>query len=193
MNWKEVYEKCNHTEYSQLIEIREPVKIEGNFKKFFSAHKIGIIIFLIAFIVLSFITYKLEWKSFLAVAFVLLIAILFLVFYNSYRITIRKNKLMIRAELNDIEINTDDLVTIYLSKKKVFLFIIIPINVYYINIVYAKHNQSNPRASTSNGVQPSFNIITLPTIMNEKEDVVRFFKHFSFRKIEKTVQKNKIF
>ena len=57
-----------------------------------------------------------------------------------------------------------------------FLFIIIPINVYYINIVYSKGQK--------------LNIITLSTTMNKKEDVYKFFKHFEFRKIE--VNKNKV-
>lgn len=189
MKWKEVYQKCNHTEYSQLIDIREPVILVGNLKKFFYTHKIGILIFLIAFVVLSFVTYKIEWKSFLTIACVFLIALLILVYYNSYKITIKKNKLVVRAELDDIEINTDDLVTIYLSKKKVFLFII-PIYVYYINIIYVKNIQENNNKNLIlNEKQSKFNIITLTTVMNQKEDVYKFFRHFKFQKIETNTKK----
>lgn len=35
MKWKDVYNKCNNSEYSQLININEPAKLEANFKKFF--------------------------------------------------------------------------------------------------------------------------------------------------------------
>ena len=35
MKWKDVYNKCNNREYSQLININEPAKLEANFKKFF--------------------------------------------------------------------------------------------------------------------------------------------------------------
>ena len=80
---------------------------------------------------------------------------------------------MIKAQLNDIKINCDDLVTLFLSRKKMLLFII-PINIYFINIVYSKENK--------------LKIISLPTTMNDKEDVYKFFKHFEFKKIE--VDKN---
>lgn len=180
MRWKDIYEKSNHTEYSQLIELNEPVKLEGNFSKFFSEHKIFIIIFVILFVVLSFATYKLDLKTFFAIAFVICIVIMFLLYYNSYKLSIRKNILTLKAQLNDIKVDCDNLVTIYLSKKKVFLFIIIPINVYYINIIYEKENSKNTK----------FNIITLPTIMNKKEDVYKFFKHFKFNQIPKNSMRN---
>ena len=88
---------------------------------------------------------------------------------------------MIKAQLNDIKINCDDLVTLFLSRKKMLLFIVIPINIYFINIVYSKENK--------------LKIISLPTTMNDKEDVYKFFKHFEFKKIEvdkNDVNKNKV-
>lgn len=170
MKWKDVYNKSNNSEYTQLININEPVKLEANFKNFFSTYKVLIIIILIAFIVLTFITYKFNIKTIFACTFVFFIAILLLIYYRSYKILVKDNKMKIKVQLNDIEINCDDLVTLFLSKKKLFLFIIIPINTYYVNIVYSKEKK--------------LNIITLPTTMNRKEDVYNFLKHFEFRRIE---------
>ena len=176
MKWKDVYNKSNNSEYTQLININEPIKLEANFKKFFSTYKVLIIITLVAFIILTFITYKFNIKAFFSCSFVFAIAILLLIYYKSYKILVKDNKMKITVQINDFEINCDDLVTLFLSRKKMFLFIIIPINVYYINIVYSKGQK--------------LNIITLSTTMNKKEDVYKFFKHFEFRKIE--VNKNKV-
>ena len=88
MKWKEVYNKSNNSEYTQLINIKEPVKLEANFKKFFSSYKVIIILILIAFIVLSFMTFKLNIKTILACAFVLTISVLISIYYRSYKINI---------------------------------------------------------------------------------------------------------
>ena len=176
MKWKDIYNKCNNREYSQLININEPAKLEANFKKFFLKNNIIIMIILIAFVVLAFLTYKFNIKTFLACTFVFTITILLLIYYRSYKILVKGNKMKITVQFNDIEINCDDLVTLFLSRKKLLLFIIIPINVYYINIVYSKKQK--------------LNIITLPTTMNYNEDVYNFLKHFEFRKIE--VNKNNV-
>lgn len=170
MKWKDVYNKSNNSEYTQLININDPIKLEANFKKFLSTYKVLIIITLVAFIILAFITYKFNIKAFLSCSFVFVIAILLLIYYKSYKILVKDNKMKINVQLNDIEINCDDLVTLFLSRKKLFLFIIIPINVYYINIVYSKEQK--------------LNIITLSTTMNKKEDVYNFFRHFDFSKID---------
>lgn len=170
MKWKDVYNKCNNTEASQLIDFREPAKIEANIKKFYESYKIAIILFLILFVVLAFTTYKFNAKTFLACVIVLLIAMLFVVYYNSYSLLIKNNKLKIKIQFNDIELNCDDLVTLFISRKKVFIFIVIPMYVYYVNIIYCKGE--------------NFNIITLPTVMCKKEDIYKFFKHFTFQKLE---------
>lgn len=174
MKWKDVYNKCNNSEYSQLININEPVKLEANFKKFFHTYKIAVIVFLVITVTLTFLTYKFNIKAFLACAFVFIVAFLILIYYRTYKILIKNDKIMIKAQLDDIKINCDDLVTLFLSRKKMLLFIIIPINIYFINIVYSKENK--------------LKIISLPTTMNDKEDVYKFFKHFEFKKIE--VDKN---
>lgn len=169
MKWKDVYNKSNNSEKTQLININEPIKLEASFKKFLQSYKLVVTIVLIAFLIIAFVICKFNVKSFITCVLILFIAILISIYYNSYKVVIKDNKMKIKAQLNNIEINCDNLVTIFLSRKNVFLFIIVPINIYYINIVHYEEQK--------------LNIITLPTIMNIKEEVYKFFKHLEFVKI----------
>ena len=137
MKWKDVYNKFNNSEYSQLININEPAILEANFKKFFLKYKIIIMIILIAFVVLAFLTYKFNIKTFLACTFVFTITILLLIYYRSYKILVKDNKMKITMQLNDIEINCDDLLTLFLFRKNCFYLLSSQL-MYYINIVYSK-------------------------------------------------------
>ena len=84
MKWKDVYNKCNNSEYSQLININEPAELEANFKKFFLKYKIIIMIILIAFVVLAFLTYKFNIKTFFFFIFVFTITFFLLIYFIFY-------------------------------------------------------------------------------------------------------------
>lgn len=171
MTWKEVYEKSNHSEYTNLIDIKQPAVLIGNYKKFFKSYKYVILFICILFLILLFLVFKTNVKAIFASIVIILFFISTFIYYNYLKISIKSDKMKINIELKKYEIDINNLITIFLTSKKNYMLLFFPINIYYINIIYKENN----------GMQ----IMTLPTIMLYKEDVYKFFKNFKFNNFEK--------
>ena len=93
-----------------------------------------------------------------------------LIYYNTYRLDIKKDRLKLEITLKSYSIKIDDIVNIYIERKRNFIMLFIPMPYYYINVLYLENEQVKG--------------FSLSTIMVKKEDIKKFFKHFEFQKIE---------
>lgn len=177
MKWKEVYNKCNNKKFSAITEIKEPASLKSTFGIFLDKYKLALLIGVIVLSVGSLFIYKLNMKAFLSVLAVFAMIGVALVYYNSYKVELKNGKLNLNIMFRNIQIKQDDLATIFISKQTSNLFLVVPFNVYSINIIFS-----------DNGIIRGY---SLSTIMVKKTDVIKFFKHFEFRTLEQQKDEEK--
>ena len=179
-NMSLIYEKCNHNKYSQLIEICNDLSIESNCRNFILNYKIPIIVILLFVIVLFIYTFRnTPILIFYSLGF-LLALFLFSTYNCTYKIKLNQKRLDINVNLQKTQISTKDLANIYLSKEKMRFFGF-PIYNYLLNIIYLQNEKPM--------------IITLPTVMINRKQLLKFFSNIKVQKIkdeeEEIERKNK--
>ena len=162
MKWKEIYEKSNNKKYAQIVDIDEPLKLKSNIKNFIANSKVYIILSLIIFISFTIIAYKGNIQAILATFFVLLILVILMIYNHTYIIETKNDKLIAVIDLKKIEIDYENLINIFMSRKRRRLLFVIPIYTYNINIIFIDGEEQM--------------IMTLSTFMTRKKDVYNLFK-----------------
>lgn len=179
-NMSSIYEKCNHNRYSQLTEISNDLIIESNCRNFILNYKISIIVIFLLVMALFIYTFRnTPVLIFYSLGF-LLALFLFSTYNCTYKIRLNKKALTINVNLQKTQINTKNLVNIYLSKERMRFFGF-PIYNYSLNIIYLQDEKPM--------------IITLPTVMINRKLLVKFFSGIKVQKIkdeeEEIERKNK--
>lgn len=160
LKWKEIYAKCNHNKYSQITNITDELTINSNVNNFIKNNAIVLIAILIFIILLLLYTFR---NNLILVLYSLLFFILmfiFIIYYNTYKLKLKKDELDLTISLQKYEIPYNDLINVYLSKIKTRFFGF-PIYAYNLNIIYSE--QQVPM------------LLTLPVVMLNKQSVIKFF------------------
>ena len=166
MKGKEFYSKCNTKLYSQIVEIKDNPKLHSNFKLFLKDNKIGIIIFVIIFLALCLYSFKLNIGIVFTAILMLFILVFGMIYYNTYTIEGKDEKLICNIDFKKMKIEYKDLINIYLSRKNSKLLMFFPIYMYSLNIIFWKDDEQV--------------YMTLSTIMVNKNELVKFFENFEF-------------
>lgn len=177
MKWKEIYDKCNNKKFSLITDIQQPVILKSNFANFLDKYKWGLLIGIIALIVFLIITLNFNIKILLCFLVIAVFLIISLIYYNTFKLIIKDDKLMINIMFREITLKREDLITIYIEKQKSRVLLVIPIFLYSINILYKDKENVNG--------------YSLSTIMLKKKDVLKFFNHFKFNVLEKQQEEDK--
>lgn len=166
MKWSELYKRCNNKLYSQIVEIKDNPSLHSNFKVFVKSNKYAIIIFTILFLLLVIYSFKLN-IGIIATAMLMLFVLVFgMIYYNTYTIEGKDEKLICNVDFKEISINYSDLINIYMSRKNSKMTILFPLYMYSINFIFWKDGQQV--------------CMTLSTIMTNKEELSKFFDNFEF-------------
>ena len=177
MSWKELYKKCNNKKYSAIADIKQPAVLKSTFSIFLDKYKFAILIGTIIFAIFVVLTYKLNFQIFLCILAIFALLIVALIYYNTYKVEIKNNKLIINIMFRKIEISINDIATIYISKYESNLLAIIPFNNYSVNIVYSDNNNIKG--------------YSLSTIMTRKTDIQKFFEKFQFIELKQQEEEDK--
>ena len=180
-SWKELYSKCNHNKYSQVTKVLQTYTLKSNIKNLINNYGIAMLICIMALLVLLFYTFKSNLIIVLYCMILLSLMFLMTIFYSTYKITLKEDKIITRINLQDSIIQYDKLNNIYLSRERVRVFFI-PIYTYNLKITYFIGEEK-------------INIITFPVVMLNKEEVNKFFKCFevkSFKNQDKEIEKENI-
>lgn len=174
---KDIYEKVNHNPYCQITNILKKFEIKSNIKNLLQNYGKIILIFGAIIMVALVVTF---WNNIeivlYSVGILLLLSILSIV-YNTYKISFNENSLQYKINFQTTCISYDKLVNIYIDKKTVKLFFI-PIPYYNIDIVYVIDDEK-------------LNILSFPTIMLNKKDIVKLFSCFEVKEYKKQNEKSK--
>lgn len=174
LNWKAVYDKCNHNKYSKITEINGNLELRANCKNFFANFGAIILIVLLIFLIMFIYAFKSNPMAILY-CFGIIIALFILALYNStYKLTINSKELHLQSGFEQNKLNIEDIINIYLSKTKM-RFLGFPVNAYSINIIYNQKDANNENKQI---------LFTLPAIMLDKKQVIKFFSGIKTIKIK---------
>ena len=170
LTWKSVYQKCNHSRFSQVTNVLETAKIKSNVGNLLKNY--GKII-LITFIVIMIFLIATFWNNLtiLFYALLLLIALgIFAIIYGTYYINLEEDGVKFKINFQENKIPYNKLIGIYLTKKKKRFFFI-PIYYYAIEI-------------TEYVDKEKMNVYSFPTIMLNKKELIQFFNSFEVKVIK---------
>ena len=177
MKWKEVYDKCNNKKYSAIMDIKQPVVLKSTFGVFLDKYKYVILVGFILLAISSVFIYKFSFQTFLCILAIFFLLTIALVYYNTFKLEFKNDNVYLNIMFNDIKISQNDLANIYLAKQTSNILMFIPLNLYYITIIYSDNNE--------------IKAYSLSTIMTKKEDVLNFFKHFKFKTLKQQKEEDK--
>ena len=177
LTWKEVYQKCNHSRFSQVTNVLKTAEIESNFRNLLKNY--GKII-LIAFIVIMVFLIATFWNNLtiLLYAVLLLFALCtFAIIYGTYYVKLEEDGVRFKINFLENKIPYNKLIGIYLTKKKKRFFFV-PVYYYALEI-------------TEYVDKEKMNIYSFPTIMLNKKEVVKFFNSFEVKVIKSEEEEEK--
>lgn len=169
MSWKDIYNKCNSRDLSRITVIKDNIELNSSVKNFNleNGYKLLIItLLIIAVLLIGF------WSKPIIILYTMLIYVFSLVLgfiYNIYKIKIDSDGLFFKSFFRKEKIELDNLITIYIEKRRSFFFVI-PVYSYNLNIIYVEKEQ--------------IKYISLSTLMLKKKSVLNMFDKLEFEEIK---------
>lgn len=178
LTWKSVYQKCNHSRFSQVTNVLRTAKIKSNVGNLLKSYgKIILIVFLI--VMIFFIATFWNNLNILFYAILLTFALcIFAIVYGTYYINLEEQGVRFKINFQETNIPYNKLIGIYLTRKKKRFFFI-PIYYYALEI-------------TEYVDKEKMNIYSFPTIMLNKNEVIKFFDSFEVNVIKSEEEEEKI-
>ena len=178
LTWKSVYQKCNHSRFSQVTNVLRTAKIKSNVGNLLKSYgKIILIVFLIVmiFLIATF------WNNLNILFYAILLTFalcIFAIVYGTYYINLEEQGVRFKINFQETNIPYNKLIGIYLTrKKKRFFFIAI----YYYALEITEYVDKE-----------KMNIYSFPTIMLNKNEVIKFFDSFEVNVIKSEEEEEKI-
>ena len=178
LTWKSVYQKCNHSRLSQVTNVLRTAKIKSNVGNLLKSYgKIILIVFLIVmvFLIATF------WNNLNILFYAILLTFalcIFAIVYGTYYINLEEQGVRFKINFQETNIPYNKLIGIYLTRKKKRFFFI-PIYYYALEI-------------TEYVDKEKMNIYSFPTIMLNKNEVIKLFDSFEVNVIKSEEEEEKI-
>lgn len=170
MNFNELYEKNKFRKYREIETVENNVVLRSRVKNFINKYKTIIIILLLIISILLIVTFHSK-INILTLAFLIFALILILsIYFNTFTIACKSNKMIIKMNMQEIEIEYSNLKNVYIENKKTRIFIK-KRNNFSLVILY----------KTQNG---NISNIYLPTIFLNPKDTNIFLRAFKLKEIK---------
>lgn len=167
MNWNELYEKNKSRKYREIKEIKNDMILKARVINFVKSHSKILPIILILIAILLILAFYSNLKM-LLLAFFMYIIILFLsIYFNTFTIICKKNKMVIKMNMQEINIDYSNIKNIYLDKKQNRIFIK-KHNYFSLILLY-----ETPSGNISN--------IDFPILFLKPSDVQKFLNSFDLK------------
>ncbi len=170
LTWKNIYQKCNHSRFSQVTNVLETAKVKSNVGNLIKSHGKMILLIFLAILLFMGVTF---WNNIniLFYAMLLVVALCILaIIYGTYYINLEEKGIKFKINFQENMIPYNKLIGIYLTKKKKRFFFI-PIYYYALEI-------------TEYVDKEKMNIYSFPTIMLNKKELINFFNAFEVNVIK---------
>ena len=167
LTWKKVYQKCNHSQFSQVTNVLKTAELKSNLGNLLKSYgKIILIVFLVILIFLI-ATFWNNLTILICAIFLLLAICLFAIIYGTYYIKLEEDGVKFKINFEENSIPYNKLIGIYLTRRKKRFFFV---PVYYYALEITEYIDKE-----------KMNIYSFPTIMLNKKDVLQFFKSFEVK------------
>ncbi len=160
----ELYKKNKYRKFSEIEEVTKNIQLKAKVKNFINRHKKILLITLLAISILIIVTFHSTPKTLLLVFCMYILIILCIIYFNTFSITCKNNKMTIRVNMQEIEINYHDLKNIYIENKQSRIFFK-KRNNYLLIILY----------KTPNG---NISTVELPLMFINKKELNKFLENF---------------
>lgn len=177
LTWKSVYQKCNHSRFSQVTNVLETAKIKSNVGNLLKNHGKTILLLFLIILVFLVVTF---WNNINILFYALLLMVglcLLAIVYGTYYINLEEDGAKFKINFQENKIPYNKLIGIYLTKKKKRFFFI-PIYYYALEITEYVDTEK-------------MNVYSFPTIMLNKKEVIKFFDAFEVNVIKSEEEEEK--
>lgn len=170
----ELYEKNKYRKFSEIEEVEKDIVLKSRVKNFINRYKKILLIAILIILVLIIATFHSTPKTLLLVICMYILMLFSIIYFNTYSIICKNNKMTIRINMQEIKINYHDLKNVYIENKQSRIFFKKRSN-YLLIILYKAPNDN-------------ISTIELPLMFINKKDLNKFLKNF----IVKTKKSNNV-
>ncbi|MCI8346094.1 MAG: hypothetical protein HFJ42_09230 [Clostridia bacterium] len=170
MKWNELYEKNKSRKLREIKQVKNDIILKARLKNFANRNaKISCIIVLMILVVLI-LAFSTNRNALLLTFFMFIIIVFFIIYFNTFTISCKNNKMIVKSNNKKIEIDYSNLKNIYIEKKQSRIFIK-KRDSFFIMILY----------KTSNNNINNINNIELTTLFLNKKEVQKFLDSFELK------------
>lgn len=170
----ELYEKNKYRKFSEIEEVEKDIILKSRVKNFINKYKRVVLIAILVILVLIIVTFHSTPKTLLLVICMYILMLFSIIYFNTYSIICKNNKMTIKMNMQEIQIEYCNLKNVYIENKKSRIFFK-KRNNYSLIILYKAPNGN-------------ISTIELPVMFLNKNDLNKFLKNF----IVKTKKSNNV-
>lgn len=170
----ELYEKNKYRKFSEIEEVEKDIVLKSRVKNFINRYKKILLIAILIILVLIIVTFHSTPKTLLLVICMYILMLFSIIYFNTYSIICKNNKMTIKMNMQEIQIEYYNLKNVYIENKKSRIFFK-KRNNYSLIILYKAPNGN-------------ISTIELPVMFLNKNDLNKFLKNF----IVKTKKSNNV-
>lgn len=167
MSFRELYEKNKFRTYREIEKVENDVVLKARVKNFIDRYKKVLIIALCIISILIIVAFHSKLNVLVLTFSMLALILLLSVYFNTFTIICKNNKMVIKMNMQEIEIEYSKLKNVYIENKKSRIFIK-KRNNFLLVILYKA-----PNGNISN--------IYLPTLFLSKKETNKFLKTFKVK------------
>lgn len=167
MSFRELYEKNKFRKYREIEKVENDVVLKARVKNFIDRYKKVLIIALCIISILIIVAFHSKLNVLVLTFFMLALILLLSVYFNTFTIICKNNKMVIKMNMQEIEIEYSKLKNVYIENKKTRIFIKKRDN-FLLLVLYKA-----PNGNISN--------IYLPTLFLSKKETNKFLKTFKVK------------
>lgn len=160
----ELYEKNKYRKFSEIEEVERDIVLKSRVKNFINKYKKILLIAILIILVLIIVTFHSTPKTLLLVICMYILMLFSIIYFNTYSIICKNNKMTIKMNMQEIQIEYYNLKNVYIENKKSRMFFK-KRNNYSLIILYKAPNGN-------------ISTIELPVMFLNKNDLNKFFKNF---------------
>lgn len=167
MKWNEIYEKNKFRKFSEIQKVENDIVLKARVKNFIDRYKKILWLTMIIISILIIITFYSTPKTLLLVFCMYILMIFCTIYFNTYSIICKNNKMSIRMNMQEIEIDYPNLKNVYIKNKKSRIFFK-KRNNYSLIILYKAPNNN-------------ISTIELPLLFLNKNELNKFLRNFEVK------------
>lgn len=170
MKWNELYEKNKSRKLREIKQVKNNIVLKARLKNFTNRNAKILCIIVLIILVLLILAFRTNTSALFLNFFMLLIIVFFIIYFNTFTISCKNNKMVVKSNNRKVQIDYSNLKNIYIEKKQTRIFIK-KRDSFFIMILYKTPNNN-------------INNIELTTLFLNKKEVQKFLDSFELKEVK---------